>query len=64
MATQEELKQLVREKYTVIAGQDYDEGIGAMSDECDCAYKTDGEKDNGKISISYTNHRVGLEQRT
>lgn len=41
----------------------YDEGIGLMSDECGCAYKTDSEKDMGKISISYTNHLVKPEER-
>ncbi len=37
-----------------IAGN-YDFGIGRMSKECGCAYKTDHEKTNGNISISYTN---------
>jgi len=45
-----------------IAGN-YDQGIGLMSDECGCAYKTKPEKDNGKISISYTNSIVGQEER-
>lgn len=45
-----------------IAGN-YDQGIGLMSDECGCAYKTEPEKDNGKISISFTNSIVGREER-
>jgi predicted phosphodiesterase len=45
-----------------IAGN-YDFGIGRMSDECGCAYKTDREKDMGKISISYTNSLVKPEER-
>lgn len=45
-----------------IAGN-YDQGIGLMSDECGCAYKTDGEKDMGKISISYTNSLVKPDER-
>ena len=45
-----------------IAGN-YDFGIGRMSDDCGCAYKTDTEKDMGKISISYTNSIVQSEQR-
>ncbi|MEJ7736274.1 MAG: metallophosphoesterase family protein [Chitinophagaceae bacterium] len=45
-----------------IAGN-YDQGIGLMSDECGCAYKTETEKDMGKISISYTNAIVGTEER-
>ena len=39
---------------STIAGN-YDQGIGLASDECGCAYKTDAEKEMGKISISYTN---------
>jgi predicted phosphodiesterase len=45
-----------------IAGN-YDQGIGLMIDECGCAYKTDPEKDMGKVSISYTNHLVKPEER-
>jgi len=45
-----------------IAGN-YDFGIGRMSDECGCAYKTDKEKDMGRISISYTNSLVQPEER-
>lgn len=45
-----------------IAGN-YDQGIGLMSDECGCAYKTEIEKDMGKISISYTNSIVQPEER-
>ncbi len=45
-----------------IAGN-YDQGIGLMSDECGCAYKTEPEKDMGKISISYTNSLVKRDER-
>jgi predicted phosphodiesterase len=45
-----------------IAGN-YDEGIGLMSDECGCAYKSDTEKDMGKISISFTNSLVQPAER-
>jgi putative phosphoesterase len=45
-----------------IAGN-YDQGIGLMSDECGCAYKTEPEKDMGKISISFTNSIVKPEER-
>ena len=41
----------------------YDFGIGRHSDECGCAYKTDHEKEMGKISISYTNEQVNDEER-
>ena len=37
-----------------IAGN-YDQGMGLMSDDCGCAYKTEPEKDMGKASISFTN---------
>lgn len=45
-----------------IAGN-YDQGIGLLSNECGCAYKTDADKENGKISISYTNAIVGEQER-
>jgi putative phosphoesterase len=45
-----------------IAGN-YDQGIGLMSEECGCAYKTDTEKEMGKISISFTNSIVKPEER-
>lgn len=45
-----------------IAGN-YDQGIGLSSNECGCAYKTESEKDMGKISISYTNSVVKDEAR-
>ena len=45
-----------------IAGN-YDQGIGLASDECGCAYKTDLEKEMGKVSISYTNSIVKSEER-
>ncbi len=45
-----------------IAGN-YDQGIGLTSDECGCAYKTEPEKEMGKVSISYTNASVNAEER-
>lgn len=45
-----------------IAGN-YDFGIGRSSDDCGCAYKTDEEKANGAVSISFTNQIVKDEQR-
>lgn len=45
-----------------IAGN-YDFGIGRASDDCGCAYKTDDEKANGKVSIAYTNEAVGDQER-
>lgn len=45
-----------------IAGN-YDQGIGLTSDDCGCAYKTEPEKDMGKISISFTNSIVKPDER-
>ena len=49
-------------KIPTIAGN-YDFGIGRSSDDCGCAYKTDSEKELGKVSIAYTNEIVKNEQR-
>jgi putative phosphoesterase len=45
-----------------IAGN-YDQGMGLMSDDCGCAYKTEPEKDLGKFSISYTNSILKPDER-
>lgn len=45
-----------------IAGN-YDFGIGRHSDDCGCAYKTDDEKANGAVSISFTNEIIKPEER-
>lgn len=45
-----------------IAGN-YDFGIGRSSNDCGCAYKTDLEKANGSVSISFTNEIVKEEER-
>lgn len=58
----EVIDEVRRRNIPTIAGN-YDFGIGRMSDECGCAYKTDTEKDMGKISISYTNSLMKPEQR-
>ncbi len=42
----------------------YDQGIGRAIDECGCAYKTDRDKEMGKISISFTNSIINDAQRT
>lgn len=58
----EVINEIRRRGIPTIAGN-YDQGIGLMSDECGCAYKTEPEKDMGKISISYTNSLVKPEER-
>ncbi|GAA3932672.1 YfcE family phosphodiesterase [Chitinophaga oryziterrae] len=45
-----------------IAGN-YDFGIGRTSNDCGCAYKTDTEKANGSVSISFTNEIVKEDER-
>lgn len=45
-----------------IAGN-YDFGIGRTSDDCGCAYKTEPEKEMGKVSISFTNSIVKADER-
>lgn len=51
-----------KRRIPTIAGN-YDFGIGRVSDDCGCAYKTDDEKGMGKISISYTNSLMKPDQR-
>lgn len=50
----EVVSEIKRRNIPTIAGN-YDFGIGRMSNECGCAYKSDQERDNGKVSISFTN---------
>jgi putative phosphoesterase len=45
-----------------IAGN-YDYGVGRASDDCGCAYKTEDEKANGAVSISYTNQIIKTDER-
>lgn len=45
-----------------IAGN-YDEGIGANTGDCGCAYKTGEEKAMGNISISFTNSIIRDDAR-
>jgi hypothetical protein len=58
----EVINEIRRRGIPTIAGN-YDRGIGLMSDECGCAYKTEGEKDMGKISIAFTNSLVKPQER-
>lgn len=58
----EVINEIRQRRIPTIAGN-YDQGIGLMSDECGCAYKSEPEKEMGKISISYTNSIVKPEER-
>ncbi len=54
----EVIQEIRKRNIPTIAGN-YDFGIGRAIDDCGCAYKTDQEKANGAISISFTNEMVG-----
>lgn len=58
----EVINEIRKRNIPCIAGN-YDFGIGRMSNDCGCAYKTDTEKDAGKISISFTNEIMKDEER-
>jgi putative phosphoesterase len=58
----EVVNEIRKRKIPTLAGN-YDYGIGRMIDDCGCAYKTDHEKANGAISISYTNSIIQDEER-
>ena len=59
----EVVNEIRKRKIPTIAGN-YDFGIGRMSNECGCAYKTDHEKENGNVSISYTNSIMKNDERS
>ncbi len=58
----EVIQEIQKRRIPTIAGN-YDFGIGRSIDDCGCAYKTDQEKANGAISISFTNEIVKPEER-
>ena len=58
----EVINEIRKRRIPTIAGN-YDFGIGRASDDCGCAYKTDIEKSNGSISISFTNLLVKGDER-
>lgn len=58
-----EVIDLIRKRGIPTIAGNYDYGIGRFSDDCGCAYKTDDEKANGKVSIAYTNQAIKEPQR-
>lgn len=58
----EVISEIRKRSIPTIAGN-YDFGIGRSSDDCGCAYKTDEEREMGKVSIAFTNQVVGPEER-
>ena len=58
----EVVNEIRQRKIPAIAGN-YDFGISRTSDDCGCAYKTDLEKANGAVSISFTNKIMKDDER-
>lgn len=58
----EVIREIRRRGIPTITGN-YDYGIGRAIDDCGCAYKTDEEKANGAVSISFTNQIVQPAER-
>jgi predicted phosphodiesterase len=59
----EVIDQIRKRRIPTIAGN-YDFGIGRNSNECGCAYKTEEDKANGKVSISLTNELITGSNRS
>jgi putative phosphoesterase len=58
----EVINEIKRRRIPTIAGN-YDQGIGLMSGDCGCAYKTDKDKSLGQQSIAFTDSVVLPEER-
>lgn len=58
----EVINEIRSRRIPTIAGN-YDQGIGLMSGDCGCAYKTDKDKDMGAMSIAFTDSIVKPDQR-
>lgn len=58
-----EVCRMIRERGIPTIKGNYDNGIGLNSNDCGCAYKTDEDKANGAVSISYTNEIIEDAER-
>ncbi|MEO1012426.1 MAG: metallophosphoesterase family protein [Bacteroidota bacterium] len=58
----EVINEIRKRQIPTITGN-YDYGIGRGSDDCGCAYKSEEEKANGAVSISFTNQIVNEGER-
>lgn len=58
-----EVVQFMRKHHIPTIAGNYDFGVGANSDDCGCAYKTDADQQRGAESIAYTNNAVTEETR-
>jgi putative phosphoesterase len=53
----------VRRRRIPTSAGNYDQGVGRMSGDCGCAYKTDKDKSLGEQSIAFTDSVVQPEER-
>jgi putative phosphoesterase len=58
-----EVVQFVRARHIPTIAGNYDFGVGATSDDCGCAYKTEADQQRGAESIAYTNGAVTDDTR-
>lgn len=58
----EVVNEIIKRKIPCIAGN-YDFGIGRNINDCGCAYKTEEDKENGAVSIRFTNSLMGVSER-
>lgn len=59
-----EVINIIRKRGIPTIAGNYDFGIGRASNDCGCAYKTDEEKNMGKVSIALTNELVKDAERS
>jgi putative phosphoesterase len=59
-----EVTAFIRDHHIPTIAGNYDVGVGATSDDCGCAYKTEADQQRGVESIAYTNHVVTEETRS
>ncbi len=58
-----EVVEFVRSRGIPTIAGNYDEGVGANSADCGCAYQTDVERERGDRSIAWTNEAITEENR-
>jgi diadenosine tetraphosphatase ApaH/serine/threonine PP2A family protein phosphatase len=58
-----EVIQFIRDHNVPTLMGNYDQGIGAASDDCGCAYTTESARALGKLSVTWTNAHVTAENR-
>ena len=58
----EVVEEIRRRRIPTLAGN-YDRGVGAASDDCGCAYRSDEERALGARSIAFTNETIDEDNR-